>query len=297
MKIRSNYWGTAYRQLPTGSIIEDRNTPFTVIKNTWKYCSADPFIFNHKGKTYIFAELINALTKRGEIGYCVYDGTGFTKWVPVIREPYHLSYPNIFEYKDKVYIVPESNQGDNLCLYEAADFPDKWEKVRVLKNGVKCVDTTFLCNDGDKFAFTYDISDQNNKRLLMYRINADFSINDGSCVFVSNNDSSARPGGNFFCFRDKTIRVSQDCKDYYGKGLVFSEVKSVDDNQYDESILFQIGYEDIVLYPKMKVIGIHTYNSNEQFEVIDFKRSYFKPAGLIGRFLALIRRIINKGNK
>ncbi len=282
--------------MPTGSILEERDTPFKRIKNTWKYCAADPFVFVHNNKTYIFAELINVLNKRGEIGYCIYDAGVFTKWTSVIQEPYHLSYPFIFEQDGNIYIIPESNKGNNLCVYEATDFPEKWKKIRVLKQNVKYVDTTFLEDNGRIFAFTYDISDQNNKKLLMYSCGKEMIPEDESYITISNDDAVARPGGKFFDFNGKTIRVSQNCKEYYGKGLVFSEIKSIDSASYIENNLMTLSPEDIVFEPAITPAGIHTYNSNELIEVIDFKTTSFKPAYLIGRFSSLIRRTF-KGTK
>ena len=55
-KLLEDGWNVAYRQLPEGEILDDTNTPFWIIPNTWRTWEADPFVFQHDGKIYIFAD-------------------------------------------------------------------------------------------------------------------------------------------------------------------------------------------------------------------------------------------------
>ena len=50
-------WNVAWRKQGVGSILKDKKTEFTVIKNSFRYWAADPFLFEYEGKKYIFAEL------------------------------------------------------------------------------------------------------------------------------------------------------------------------------------------------------------------------------------------------
>ena len=45
----------------------------------------------------------------------------------VLDEPFHLSYPYVFEFEGEHYMVPESHQDRSLRLYRAVDFPTRWE--------------------------------------------------------------------------------------------------------------------------------------------------------------------------
>lgn len=62
---------------------------------------ADPFMIRHASKWYMFFEVLNALTNRGEIGLATSDdGLRWRYERIVLREPFHLSYPYVFRYRD-----------------------------------------------------------------------------------------------------------------------------------------------------------------------------------------------------
>ena len=99
-------WNVAFREAPAGAILEDTQTPFTVIPNNFRYWAADPFVIRFAGKTCVFAELYDYILRRGVLGYCEITGGKAGKWKPVIREDYHLSYPCLMEHGGKLYLMP-----------------------------------------------------------------------------------------------------------------------------------------------------------------------------------------------
>lgn len=124
-----DYYRVAFRKKGKHALLTDAVTPFKAIRNNWRYWVADPFVFEYDGETYIFAELFDYLRRRGVIGYSKLGSNGnFSRWKEIIVEPYHMSYPQIFEYDGEIYIVPETGSGRTLDMYRAVDFPDKWEK-------------------------------------------------------------------------------------------------------------------------------------------------------------------------
>ena len=59
-------WNVAWRRESVQrSILKDTKTEFRVIKNSFRYWAADPFIFEYAGKIYIFAELYDYVKRRG----------------------------------------------------------------------------------------------------------------------------------------------------------------------------------------------------------------------------------------
>lgn len=81
-------WNVAWRQKSRGSILSDKKTEFNVIKNAFRYWAADPFVFEHGEKTYIFAELYDYVKCKGCLGYYELSSSS-PKWVSVIEEDYH----------------------------------------------------------------------------------------------------------------------------------------------------------------------------------------------------------------
>lgn len=287
MRIFLRQWQVAYRLLPQGSVFSDLKTPFITIPNSLRYTAADPFLIENNGITYLFAEIYDKKDGLGKIGYSVFDGKKFSQWKIVISEKYHLSYPNIFEYKNNMYIVPESNESNTLYAYKATEFPGKWKKINplIIENR-KLVDTTFLDYDGRHLMFTYDIADQENKKLFIYDVNEDGKVKPYTDEYVTNDDACARPGGNFFRYKDENIRVSQNCDGDYGIGVVFSRIKECSAKGYSEEKLLEISPSTVMINKKF-ISGLHTYNANDKMEVIDFHVVDFDP-------LVQVRRILEK---
>lgn len=80
------------------------------IDDCGKYWFADPFVYEKDGVTYLFYEAFDLVQQKGLIGYSVFNqltGEGSAPTI-IIDEPFHLSFPNIFEYAGDIYIMPES---------------------------------------------------------------------------------------------------------------------------------------------------------------------------------------------
>ena len=296
-------WNVLYRKKKTGTILNDTDTPFTVLKNSLRYWAADPFVFEENGETYIFAELYDKFTLKGTLGYCKYKGNGFTSWKSVIREDHHLSFPNIFKLDGDIFIMPESFQSKQIYLYKAVSFPDKWVKYKVLYEGKELSDTVILKANGTSHVFTSETDVSSGS--VVYRLFKGKADNDGMIGLedepISEDISSSRPGGNFFEYNGSVIRVSQNCLGNYGAGLVFSEVDSDfingSSDVYKEKIIKRISPEDIKTDCGTKIYGTHTYNSNGTFEVIDIKSKRPKSSSLVAIPCKIIKKLKKKKRK
>jgi hypothetical protein len=72
------------------------------------------------------------------------------------------------------------------------------------------------------------------------------------------------PAGALFYDGDRLIRPSQDCAKAYGYALVFSEVLSLTDTEYQERPIARLDPGWV-----RGNLGTHTYTRTEQFEAID----------------------------
>lgn len=276
----------AWRRKPQGTIFVDTSTQFNVIKNTLRFWAADPFIFQYGGDTYIFAELYDYTKCRGGLGYCKWNGKSFGRWKKVISEKYHLSYPYIFEKNGQVYLIPESGAARSLCLYRATEFPDKWEKVSLIRDDVVYADTTPFEFLGHRYAFTYDVSDEQKYVLLLLDLD-----NEENDLKLDNLDYQElrRPAGNVFNMDNKLIRPAQNCINQYGEGLVFYSCE-FKDSTYQEKTIMKMFPQELQFSDKMILDGMHTYNATETFEVIDIKTRRLNIINLFFRILDKIRR-------
>ena len=77
----------------------------------------------------------------------------------------------------------------------------------------------------------------------------------------------ARPAGHVFRHEGRLIRPAQDCSVTYGYATVFNEIQTLTPSTYVERPL---GRLDPVWLPGLT--GIHTYNTDGHFEVVDSRR-------------------------
>ncbi|NJR70605.1 MAG: hypothetical protein HC771_19680 [Synechococcales cyanobacterium CRU_2_2] len=97
---------------------------------------ADPFMLNVNGTWHMFFEILSLLDHKGKIGWATSsDGLHWDYQRLVIDEPFHLSYPYVFEWQGEYYMVPESWEANGIRLYRADRFPDRWTFVGNLLEG------------------------------------------------------------------------------------------------------------------------------------------------------------------
>ncbi len=245
---------------------------FTLLQNPRWGWAADPFPIIYKGSLYIFAEIFLYKTERnGVIAYCKLENGRFSDWKVTMDRHWHISYPNVFVVNDHLYMCPETRQNGEVAVYELKDFPDKWEKVKVLLSNVQYVDTTFCKYKGESFLFTFKPVRAGSKgALCLYRI-----VKENLVLHMESGDTvSARPGGKVIHKDGRLIRVAQDGTSGYGCGLVFSEIDAMDP-VYKEHEIKRISAQEIPGKWNKKFEGIHTYNQIEDIEVIDLKYKKF----------------------
>lgn len=281
-KILSYGWIVAYK--------EKNEKLFHLIKNNRECWAADPFVFEYNNEVYIFAELWYYKKDKGIIGYCKLDNNKITKWTPIIEEDFHLSFPNIHRYKDDIYICPESNQSNQLYLYKAIDFPNKWQKDKILINNIKCCDTAFYNFKNGMFGFSYDLK-ENSDKLFIFKLKGD-KINFIDYKPVLKDKDGVRNGGKIFCKNNRIIRVGQLGKNYYGEGLAFFEIVKCDKNAYKEKLIKKIKINDINYENSLgiKPFGIHTYNCSNNYEVIDLKIIFWNFYNLYIKIIKFIKK-------
>ena len=262
-------WVIAYRNRNNNTLlIDDQREPFQCIQNTWRYWCADPHLFENNGHTYVFAELYDRILRRGVIGCCELSDAGCSKWQVVLSEPYHLSYPHVFEYNGEVYMIPESYVAAEISIYRSTFFPYKWEKVKVLKDSCVAVDSTFFSDQHGCWILTLE-SEKSGEYLRIYKISD--GILSKHPHIVAHNSNQVRPAGNFFLHNGKLLRPAQDCSDSYGCALNFYQVTKLDEREYSEKLVKKITPSMIHSNFHHKIHGIHTYNLSGKYEIIDLK--------------------------
>lgn len=274
----SESWNIAWREKSSGNILEDKITPFYLVDNPYNFWVADPFLFEYRGVTYIFAELYDYRLCRGTIGYSILGKK--CNWNQIIVEDFHLSYPCIQVVGDEILIFPESGASKTLYAYRAIDFPNKWEKIPVIRNGVIYGDTTPFIFNNKRYAFTYNVEDS--YRLML--LDLDNAVDD--MFLTEGNQLEKRPAGQILVKDNYILRPAQICVHDYGEGLIF--YKGIfNGSDYHEIEYARIYPKDLNFTKSILIDGMHTYNATNKYEIIDIKTRRFN-------LLNFIFRIINK---
>lgn len=252
------------------SILNDTETAFTVIKDSYRYWTADPFLAEESGRYYLFFEAYDRLKRKGVLGYREITENTAGKIKIVYECDSHLSYPFIFKENGTYYIVPESKESGELFRLKCEHFPDKWVKEKVIAK-VHIVDTTIVHQNG----MDYYVSQRVIHAGQFDRLDLFYFENGRLCECKNNplkiDAETARGAGKFFEYNEKLIRPSQNCGVQYGDKLNFNEVIGISKDGYSEKLLKSISVNDIKLNIPNDFTGIHTYNRLGNAEVIDLK--------------------------
>lgn len=231
---------------------------------------ADPFIVEYSNKHYLFFEVFPYKRDLGHLSCMeIHNDGSYTEPVMILERPYHLSYPNVFEYENEFYMIPESGDNGTIELYKAKAFPYEWEFVHNMMDNISAYDSTLHSHDGLWWLFATvaetKLCPTTEELYLFY---ADSPISDNWIAHANNpvvsDAASARPAGKLFQKNNKIIRPSQNCAGSYGAGLNLCEVITLNKNTYKEKIIesFSPNWD-----PKLS--GLHTLNFNEKFSVSD----------------------------
>ena len=234
---------------------------------------ADPFLFAWHNHVWLFFEGMykgrgDRGIARGVIGCLRYDRDGWSYQGVVLEEPYHLSYPQVFEDNGVVYMIPETAQAGEVVLYEAVDFPMGWRKKAVLIQG-KYVDSTIFHKEGEYYIVT--TPDDNRSCAELWRaasLVGPWEKHPASDK-VSSSPALRRNGGAVYKEAGHIYRIAQDCDGGYGKRLYRVPVLDVSQDSYSEGAPDLLS--DAISWPQPGMH--HTYNririGETLFEVVD----------------------------
>ena len=230
---------------------------------------ADPFILRKNGNYYIFIEELMYATNKGHISVIVMDDKGnYTEPTKVLEKDYHLSYPFLIEENGELYMIPESIENRTIELYKCTNFPSTWELEKVLINNIAAADSTIIFKDGKYWLFANVIRNEGASLDELFLFYSDTLISEYWTPHPQNpiisDVKQSRPAGNFFTYKDKLYRPSQNCSKRYGYGMKINEVMELTETNYEERVVDSI-------FPNWdkSLLATHTLNSVNNLTVID----------------------------
>ncbi len=269
---REPQWSVAWRsRVANGPLPDDGSldlSGWTVLPDDGQRYYADPFIFAHSGRRFIFVEEYPYATGRGlisvaEIGA---DGRALTVPQPVLDAPFHLSYPQVFAHGGDVYMLPEAAASSRLTLYRAERFPDRWVAVRDLLSEPVHDATLLETPDGCwLFATTDGEGGSSWDALNLYHapgLMGPWRAHDMNPVLID--AGSARPAGAMFRASGNLWRPVQDCRAGYGAGLGFARIDQLDELGFGQTVVRTVRPP-----PNSGFCGVHTWSAAADLEAVD----------------------------
>lgn len=197
---------------------------------------ADPFMIRARNVWYMFFEVLNAETRKGEIGLATSrNGFDWTWRQIVLAEAFHLSYPYVFEWEGDYYMIPETLQAGSVSLYKAEPFPGRWSRVGSLMEGRYADPSIFYFND--RWWMFVCSTPYKHDTLRLYfaeELMGPWREHPDSPIVESNN-RIARPAGRVVILDDRIIRFSQDCVPNYGARVRAFEISELTTSSYGEA--------------------------------------------------------------
>jgi len=237
----------------------------------------DPHVIYKNDHYYIFFEEFFYNSKKGHISLIIMDEQGnYTKPEKILEKPYHLSYPFVFFYKDDYYMIPESSANNTIELYKCVDFPKRWKFYKNIMNNLFALDTTLFYYKNKWWLFTNIVENEggptSEELFLFYSDNllGDSWIPHPQNPIVSNIENG-RPAGKIFEHNGKLLRPSQNSTYWYGYGLNFNKIETLDENHYQELPLNSIE-------PRWdkKIRSVHTFNHENGLTIVDAQLRRFR---------------------
>ncbi len=230
---------------------------------------ADPFPVRKGDSYFVFFEEFLYHKKKAHIAVIeLQKGRPPTEPVRVLERPHHLSYPFVFEWEGRHYMIPETGCNNTVELYRCKSFPNEWEFETVLLEANNPTDTTLIEIEGRWWMFVTiaepGVSVNWDELHLFYSESPLGPWTPHRRNPVKSDVRNSRPAGRLFHNNGSLYRPAQDCSRRYGYAIAINEVKRLTPDEYSEQEVSRITPEW-----NEKVIGTHTINRADDLTVID----------------------------
>ena len=217
--------GVPSRPLLTAAEVDDVDAGFV----------ADPFLLCRGGRWFLFFGVWNRTADKGEIALA--ESPDLATWTYrgiVLREPWHLSYPHVFEHGGEVWMLPETLESGSIRLYRAVAFPASWTLHAELLPGAFADPTPLLWHERwYLFACPRPYSHDALSLFVADRLDGGWREHPSSPLHVADPRRS-RPAGRIVVTGGRPLRWAQDCHPRYGTAVRGFEILALDEGRYEE---------------------------------------------------------------
>lgn len=229
MQLVKDFWRCGVVAADVSSIADAGtldHAPITWIPNRSSlHYLADPFGLWRDDRLHVFMESFSYRAGIGHIEVAILDrALAILDQRVVLREPWHLSYPFVFEADGDTWMLPEAHEAGTLWLYRATDFPFAWERVQQIVLDHVPLDASLIWHEGLWWLF-YAPADPPAGRLTSLcaahaeRLTGPWHPHPANPILVD--PDGLRPGGTPMIIDGLIHLPVQRCTGSYGTGLRF----------------------------------------------------------------------------
>jgi hypothetical protein len=251
----------------------------TTIPNPDRSFLADPFLISRGGIDYCFVEEYRFEEKRGAIAAYRLDDKTAVRLGVVLNEPFHLSFPYLFECDGECYMCPETSGNRDIRIYKSTAFPLRWSLECVLMTNISAADTMIFPSNGKWWMLTnIDPSGGSDHCAQLHLYWSDHPLTGlwhaHPCNPLKIDADGGRNGG-LLRDGDRLFRVGQrQGFDLYGKGAVIHEITVLTISDYQEVRVVDL---DADFAPG--ILGTHHCHCNGSITVYDYLTRARQGAG------------------
>ena len=248
---------------------------------------ADPFLFVKDGTLYLFYEHLNKWFGTGRI--CMRSTKDLKIWtdeVDVLVEPFHLSFPFVFEDDSKVYMLPETGGDKSIRLYEAEDDTlTKWKLVNKLMEGEEpWYDTVIHKKDGKYYLFTGHDDNVHQEQYMFVADSLMGPYKEHPMSPIYKGRDGGRNAGSIIEQNGDLYRPVQVCVNSYGEQTSVMKIETLTPTDYKE-VLYKKNIIDTHIPPYKE--GGHQWNPVEfmgkRIVATDYREKNYNLVELVRR--------------
>ncbi len=272
LAVHREHFRVGWRRLAGGDAMPDTLSwpaqDYTYLPDDGRRYFADPFIFAHEGRNFIFCEEYPYATGKGVLTAFELLADGKVSGpLPVMEQAWHLSYPQVFARDGEIWMIPETCAANRIELHRATRFPNGWTREAVLIDDLRASDATLVEHGGRLWLFATVAAEGLSSWDALHLYYADsllgpWTAHPSNPVLID--ASAARPAGAMFMRNGALWRPAQDCLRGYGGGLALCSVDRLDVQEFRQTV-----HARLKPPPALRAHGAHTLNCAAGVEVID----------------------------
>lgn len=276
LSVNPEHWQVGYRHVERGlwETGDWSGPPHRPIADDRRRYYADPFAVRWNGREFVFVEEYPYASGVGILAVSeITDGVA-SEPRPIIETGYHMSYPQVFEHRGAIYMLPETSSNGTVELWRCEDMPGRWERVAVLVADVEVVDATLAFADDGVWLFASSRPAGASACYMLGVWHAADLFGPYRELDVRVADArTARPAGAMRRHGEGWLRPAQDCSRRYGGAVTLCRVDRLDPTgAFEQRFLRRIA-------PPAGFTGFHTLNTAGTLEVVDLCGQVSRGAG------------------